>query len=344
MWVQSCFKREEMTDKNKYKHVNWELISRYVSGEMNATETADFEQRMKDEPMYADVVAETRLDMDSIERFHQMEHHFDTHKAWKKLEKRIQPEAPANLRSVNFRKWSQLQVAAIILALVAFSFGGYLWINSAAVNEKTVIANWENQGKEVVLDDGSVVYLNAGATFTYPKKFKGNTRTVSLNGEAFFNITRNENCPFIIRANAAEIKVLGTSFNVQSSKNKTEVLVETGKVQLRPLNNEADKLLLEKGEIGSLQQAKLKKQNNPNPNYLSWKTRKLVFDATPLQDVMPIIEKTYGVDIELPVDLEALQLTSTFNHEPLEIILESIAKSFNLTYFKNGRSIVFARE
>ena len=82
------------------------------------------------------------------------------------------------------------------------------------------------------MPDGSVITVNKNSTLSYPSEFKGKTREVALNGEAFFKVTPNKEKPFIIHVNDVTVRVVGTSFNIRSEKGKTEVIVETGIVQV----------------------------------------------------------------------------------------------------------------
>ncbi len=123
-----------------------------------------------------------------------------------------------------------LRIAAVFLLLVG---GGWLFHRYASQPKLEMIAvNTTTQPLTDTLPDGSVITLNKLSSLTYPNRFDGNTRTVQLNGEAFFNVTPNKDKPFIVDVNGVIIRVVGTSFNVKSTAGKTEVIVETGRVEV----------------------------------------------------------------------------------------------------------------
>ena len=149
------------------------------------------------------------------------------------------------------------------------------------------------------LSDGSVVALNRGSKLLFPKKFKGDIREVTIVGEAFFDVVPNPEKPFIINAGNAQVKVLGTSFNVCAypGSETVEVIVETGKVQV--INTQTDlpaenrEVFLTPGEKGTFytENHLLEKTMNLDPNFLAWKTQSLVFTKVPLIDVVKSLEK-----------------------------------------------------
>lgn len=331
-----------MQDQSPYKKLDWEKISRYLSDEMQEAEKVNFNSLVSKNSLYADAITAAQSDLDLVEQYRAMEEKFDSDAAWKKLQSNIEKEKLDNFVSEKRFRWSLSQIAAVMLAVVGLGITGYLAYQKVMLSEKTITATFNDFGKEIQLTDGSVITLNTGAKISYPKSFIGDFRTVHLSGEAFFSIEKDVDKPFVIITPKAKIKVLGTTFNVNASLRKTEVLVESGKVQLSALEKSDNNLILHKGDMGTLGEAGLVKSQSVDINYLSWKTRKMIFDAVPLHEVASVIERTYGVHIQLPEEAsDSLFLTSTFDYEPLDIILESIGKSFNLTYEKNGSSIQF---
>jgi transmembrane sensor len=129
---------------------------------------------------------------------------------------------------------------------------------------------------EYILPDGSVVALNSNSKLVFPKQFKGDTREVTIEGEAFFDVKPNAEKPFIINAGNAQVKVVGTSFNVCAypETETVEVVVETGKVQVISKNNELtarlNEVFLVPGEKGTLF----------NKSSAFWKNRKIKIRIT----------------------------------------------------------------
>src|SRR5665811_822673 len=165
-------------------------------------------------------------------------------------------------------------------------------------------------------------------------------REVVIEGEAFFNVKPNPEKPFIIDAGNAQVKVLGTSFNVCAyPKSETvEVIVATGKVQVTNKNQNVSEednreVFLLPGEKGTLfsQQNILEKTENNNPNYIAWKTHDLIFDEVPLQDVIECLEKVYHVDIQVTdPEINDLLLKAHFDKKPIDFVLNVVRLTFNL--------------
>lgn len=99
--------------------------------------------------------------------------------------------------------------------------------------------------KEIVLPDGSKVWLNQSATLRYPREFSNTERDVFLDGEAYFEVTKNRQCPFIVKSEAMRIKVLGTTFNFKCDKSHklAEATLIEGEIEVKG-NNEEGMIIL----------------------------------------------------------------------------------------------------
>lgn len=155
---------------------------------------------------------------------------------------------------------------------------------------------------KVTLSDGTVVRLNAGSSLTYPEQFALNSeRIVTLNGEAFFEVTKNKNSQFIVNTSEVAIEVLGTTFNVSSYKedNFTSCVLVEGSVKLLENNNKENTILLTPNEKSIWQKAsKSFSVTSINTNYYtSWIHGELVFKNTPFSVIAKKIERYYDVKI-----------------------------------------------
>lgn len=269
----------------------------------------------------------------------------DIEKAWNKLSSRIDNADNKTIKvSFENKKTTSitrvlLRVAAVIIPIAIIS---YMFLNQDNAVKQLAIST-QDKTIEKTLSDGSLISLNTNTKLTYPQEFGGETREVSLEGEAFFNITPNKAKPFIIHSNDADIKVVGTSFNVKSysDSNTVEVFVKTGKVILYGINtltNDTSFVELEPETKGIFNKTSktVEKFEKANPNDLFWKSRTLVFNKTKLSDVIKILNKYYGVQILLKnKKLNNCHLTATFNDQSIESILEVISTSFNLKVIKS---------
>lgn len=189
----------------------------------------------------------------------------------------------------------------------------------------------------VTLADGTQVWLKDGATLIYPESFSADAREVSLIGEAFFEVTHNPEHPFIVTAGDTKTEVLGTSFNINKGEgNLLELTLITGKVRF--VKGDQQALLTPGQKINvSVDGMMLKSINSPT-NFMSWRTRKLTFENTPMEAVLGDISRLYGVVLEI-MDKDFLKcpLTTTFENETIEEVLDTIAALFNIDIQQNGQ-------
>ncbi|MGK2863198.1 MAG: FecR family protein, partial [Chitinophagaceae bacterium] len=153
----------------------------------------------------------------------------DENKAWQRFQKKIKTADQAK-RKTRIPGW--WRVAASILFIA-----GAAWLTVSIINNQSVSPEMQritsvNEVIKDTLPDGSVATLNKHSALTYPSSFKGKTRNVKLKGEAFFSVKPDRQKPFIIEANDVQVKVVGTSFNIRTDNGSTEVIVETGMVQV----------------------------------------------------------------------------------------------------------------
>jgi transmembrane sensor len=228
--------------------------------------------------------------------------------------------------------FSQFYKYAAVFALAIL--GSFLLYknNSDPVLISTVA---KQQLQELVLEDGSKVFLSSNARISYPEKFAKDGREVSLEGKAFFQIEKDQNRPFVITTSESKVKVLGTSFLVNADMNshETEVVVETGKVSVSDYNaNNSVELL--PGEATKVvgTNSNLLKFKNENTNYLSWKSKILNFENENLQNVLRIIEDTYSIKIQASTkQIQNCDLTATYTEQSVQSILEIVSQTFGLT-------------
>jgi ferric-dicitrate binding protein FerR (iron transport regulator) len=245
------------------------------------------------------------------------------------------------------------KIAAILLLAVAI--GSAAWFMGqkqlGKVNMAEVIV--DDQGlSRIELSDGSIVTLNRDTKINYPDKFGDDIREVSIEGEAFFEVTPDPAKPFIIHAGEATVKVLGTSFSVNAypENDMVEVIVETGKVQFskqETSQNTNFNVILDRGERGTYVNAskKLTKCINNDPNFLAWKTRKLIFNGTSLEEVTKQLNKVYRVQVKTDgTNLDTLLLNAHFENEPLDFILEVISATHGLKVEKSTGQFLLKKE
>ena len=225
---------------------------------------------------------------------------------------------------------SYLKYAAVLIIGFGITWFGINYEETSKVAFQTL----EKQTQEVNLLDGSKVFLSENSSITYLNDFEGNTREVLLSGRAFFDVKRDETKPFIVRTDNSEIKVLGTSFLVDSHIEKfTEVIVKSGKVSVTKISAiDANIIELDPGEMGSVKENQFKKTVNDNPNYLAWQNKILEFKRSEMTEVVKLLEDVYFVDIELSDEnIKNCALTAKFDHREIDTVLEIISQTFGMS-------------
>ncbi|MGB3775962.1 MAG: FecR domain-containing protein [Leeuwenhoekiella sp.] len=194
---------------------------------------------------------------------------------------------------------------------------------------------------KIVLSDGTLVHLNSGSSLRYPSRFQnGKNREVTLTGEAYFDVKKNEREPFIVTAGSMAVRVLGTSFNVRDypeESNQNTVLVE-GAVQIYEagsLYNKDRATLLSPG-FKAEWNASLKKTRIDKVDidlYTGWTEGKLIMKKVSFSTIIKRLERHYGVQIKNEyTDLNERTFTATFESESIDQVLETFAIETPFTY------------
>lgn len=253
------------------------------------------------------------------------------------LEKRILTEAPAEKKQAKVKKLNIrpiLSWAAALALLVSAAW--WFWQNNTATTDWQTLQTVTAELKEVTLKDGTKIWLNQESRLEYPNQFAKNERLVKLVGEAYFEVAKKEDQPFIIETMNAHVEVLGTSFNLRAYPQEvlTELTVKTGKVQFQPRKSDK-KLLLTAKEKGvfNRQDNSLIESEHQNLNDLAWQSQTIVFEQTPINNVIDILKKQFGISIEVsnkamlncPLDGRYINLS------PKEIIRD-IATTFSMEW------------
>lgn len=240
------------------------------------------------------------------------------------------------MKATKSSSFSMLKIAASIALIISVTLAVIFLQKSD--QEELAASNIAS----TTLNDGSKVTLNANSRLTYPSQFEDVNREVNLSGEAFFEIEKDPEKPFIIHTDAIDVTVLGTSFNVRSLDNEStaSVTVATGIVRV---NSNGNSIQLVQGEKGILdkQSGKLFKVVNDDKNYLSWKTKTFQFDNLPLSDVINILNNAYQSSIELKnSDIVNCPVTVGFEKQSLNSILEVLKATLDLEIEKNDNVIL----
>jgi len=154
---------------------------------------------------------------------------------------------------------------------------------------------------QITLPDGTKVWLNAGSSLKYPMSFAKNERRVRLEGEAFFEVTKDSARPFKVRSKGQEIEVLGTAFNVNAYPDNTTIktTLVKGKVKLSNNNRYSEAIYLLPGQQSTnTNNGKIQLANVDTAPFTAWKEGLFYFDETPLSDALQQIGRWYNVEVK----------------------------------------------
>lgn len=328
---------------NEENHTNFEaLIAKYLSGEADDREVKHLEE-------WVQVTEENKI------RF------LEYRKAWRSTAKRADVDVDAEWKRQEDRLFGSskaidftpspksnvglgfvMRIAAAVILLVALGYAAFYMFENRM---KTVVAS--NEHLTLTLDDGSEVTLNRDSRLTYHTGFDEEQRKVLLDGDGYFEVTRDESRPFIVETGRITVEVLGTAFyvNARESSIADEVVVSSGSVKVEA--GEAVPVVVSAGQkaIYSRQAGLLAQSVNEDVNYLSWKTGKLVFDDVSLVQVVQELSKAYGEKVELGNNnLRTCMLTAIFEGQSLEDVLTIICETLGLGFEKRHGVYVITGE
>ena len=181
----------------------------------------------------------------------------------------------------------------------------------------------------VVLPDGTNLWLNAGSHLRYGIPFTRENREVELSGEAFLDVVKNEQSPFVVKTGNAEVEVLGTQFNVNAwpESEQIQVALKEGKVKFRFSGDGGSWKYCELQPNDFLEFDKINRtvtlENIEIEKYIAWRENIMILDDTPITELASMLEKWYGVRVVIADEgIKHYKFTTTFDNEPLHRVLE----------------------
>jgi transmembrane sensor len=202
----------------------------------------------------------------------------------------------------------------------------------------------DGQKTTVQLSDGTVVKLNAGSRLTFDSLFSGNKRSVSLEGEAFFEVAKDPNRPFVISSDNVTTTVLGTSFNINAFREEVVVTVASGSVRVEAPEGQVRQLILKRGQQASYSSSNklLSLREVDIDYYLAWKNGVLDFREANEKEVFSRLSKWYGVSFETN-EADGSQhwgINAKYDNKSLEFVLNSLSYSVGFNYQLEGKKVL----
>ncbi|MGX5852059.1 FecR family protein [Dyadobacter jiangsuensis] len=277
----------------------------------------------------------------------------DIGQQWKRLESSIAASEAAKESETPSRRitltwiWRLLAAACVVV-------GAFFFVNRYLIGHHTPASAYvpvehkaaNGQQRRLLLPDGTRVTLNAGSSISYPQEFEEDVREVSLSGEAFFDVKRNEKQPFVITTGGVVTKVLGTSFNISAyPENKSvQVAVVTGKVKVNARIGSEDQnacVFLSKSEMATFQKeaGELIVSTYDEKEQIGWKDGMLYFQKSDFHSTILKLERWYGVKFEVApgVRMDAdWRFSGKFQDKPLDYILGVMSYPGRFSYQINN--------
>jgi len=255
--------------------------------------------------------------------------------------------ARRSVRMLSLPYWAR--IAAVLFLVFGLGILSYLFTNNENENGSgnivaisTIIKENPNGVRsQLVLSDGSKVYLNAGSRIEYPSQFTGDSRNVTLTGEAYFEVAHDSQRPFRVNANDFFVEVLGTKFNINAHQINTVALLE-GSVRVTKNATNVDTILRpgKQAKIGE-NDDEISVSSFDELKVFGWTSGKLVFDDASFDEVISRLERWYGIQIFVnnrPVDID-WSYNGQFDNETLKNVLLNLNTVREFDYKISGDSV-----
>jgi transmembrane sensor len=260
--------------------------------------------------------------------------------AWERFKKRTAENERPVIELNSNRPNYLFRIAAAIVVMAGVGWAVYFSMFRNRPEELVTV----KAGAEALVDtlpDGSVVTLNRRSSISYPEGFAhGASRPVTLRGEAFFDVQPDKSKPFVITVNDVTVTVVGTSFNIKSNESSTEVIVETGLVEVEK-STEMVKLHPQEKVIVHKEKNKLEKELSGDELYKYYRTGKLVCNDIPLSEVISKLNEVYNTRIIIEnKKLADQKFNTTLELKSLSADLHVIRETFSCTIHQDGDTLI----
>lgn len=287
----------------------------------------------------------------------------NTDNAWIRFSKRMNHEEKTisrvairgnNRQRIDLKWIYRIAAGILVITMAGLSvYFGYSEDDSGSqpintVTEHRILTNF-GERKTIKLEDGSLINLNANSEMVYRVSSENpEDITVNLEGEAFFNVserTSSDQYAFKVTTDDGFVRVLGTEFSISTRDEKTQVVLEEGSVEVTSYQENQQKkrqLILKPNHMAEFNGANdtLVVRWVNTEVYTSWKTNELVFDNTPLPEVLKRIEYTFGVTVEInDPALKQRKLSGTMENTKMNVILSTLSQTLSTPVEIDGEKV-----
>ena len=332
-----------------------QLIAKYFAEDISSEEMSQLRGWLDASAENKMLFDDLKQEWDNLELFSSSK---DKTRVLNNVKERIRTEdkkSGKTVRKLFYGNWYKL-AASVALTL---SLGSLAWYQISEPFSKLNTIGYEvkeckaGEQSDYLLADGSQIVMNGDSRVKYKANLPGTERNIYLEGEAFFDVARNEQKPFVINMDGANVKVLGTSFNVKAypEDETMETSVLTGKVAFTPtkgiLKKEKESILLIPGKKGVINQKKnrIDKLDVENQLDIDWMKKKLNFSNTALADLTKSLYRMYGMKFKFTDNsLRDLKITASFENEKLEEIMKILELTSEFSYLVKEDMIVIGKK
>ncbi len=323
-----------------------ELLPGYLSGGLSDKDRVMIDEWRTESPENEILFQQSSNAWEAMPLLHEMEQ-FNSFEALKKINTRI-------INQKTTKWWIPIQRVAAILLLPLLIYSGYISIRNISLKNRQeahvvmqTISSRQGMVTQFELADGTKVWLNSGSALQFPTRFTGDQREVKLSGEAFFEVTKNENQPFLVKTKDLNIEVLGTSFNVVSydDEKQAEVVLVEGKVRLSSEIDEVQKVFgtMQPGQraVYTEDNQKLEAEEVEVEKYIAWRDGNLIFRDDKMEDVVRRLSRWFNVEFVInDPEIKNYAYKATFRNENLTQVLNLLKISAPIDYQITGNKLL----
>jgi len=271
---------------------------------------------------------------------HQKIQKIDERKAYHKISNQI-----FSRKKINGLGWIQRVAAILLLPVIAMS-AFYFYSEKVNHNQFTTVYNTVEtplgMRSSLTLPDGTKVWLNAGSSISYPVLFANNYRTVSLIGEAYFEVKKDKHWPFVVSTKNMNVLVTGTTFNCNAYPENDQVQTVLVEGEVTIVNQSSTELAtMYPGELATFSNSnqQITKTKTDLQKYIAWKSGKLMFRDDKMNKVVEKLERWYNVEFEIEdPEIANYVYTATFIGESLDQVLKMLTLSAPIRYTISERN------
>ena len=255
----------------------------------------------------------------------------------------------ASSRAAERKRRRRPWVAAIAAAAALFVgvAGGILLTHRPSQQKEYVVALGNGETSSITLSDGTIIRINSATRLSYTSDYNVRNRTVTLQGEAFFDVAPDKKLPFIVKTSDMAVRAVGTKFNVCAypSDGKVSATLLEGKVQATTVDDEI--LLLPNQEaVYNRQTGRMHKKDIPDPGPLmSWMSGEIVFDNDDLVHVGHVLERTFDVKVVIEdPSIANVSFTGLVRNKSLQNVLDLISGTSDVIWKQVDDTIYFRKK